>query len=330
MIRCIARKIFHFEYYYYVLYGRNSASTIANIILGDELSIHDHELVLLKDNVGYNDDDHDYHQQHDHNNLSPISRSLSESDLSELCLTTTGDAAVRAIHSGSPHAHHGGGSLPPSDDETHHLLQYDDDELLQLQQHHNINNNRRALLTSDMVVPVSMEGSVHNHNGHLQSNGDRYDEHNYSALSTRSSLPPPPILPPKKGTVGNREQNVHAPPRATYHKKIHDTAELPYHNVSDRYNEHLNQHAKNARLNKMTSQQQVSNEIKNNLNNTAAKKQQQLHEQQRHSSSNYHHQHFEQFNTYGSNSGSSSSSERRNYNNNKAYQNNNLNEGKIG
>ena len=269
-------------------------------------------------------------------NISPISRSLSESDLSELCLTATGDAAIGGGGINSPHTLHG--SIPPSDDETHHLLQYDDDEIHQLQQHNNLNNSRRAHHAREVVVPVSVEGSAHNHNGPTQQlpidEGDRYDEHQYSALSTRKSLPPPPILPPKKGF--NKEQNVHAP--RTYHHRIHDNAELPYHNnsSSDRNNENLNQHAKSHhRLNKMTSHEQHSNEMKNNSSTSEAAKKQQhlssLHEhQQRHNNANYHHFNEHQFNTLGSNSGSScSSSERRNFNNNnnRAYQNNFINEG---
>ena len=305
---------------------------------GDELSIHDHELVLLKDTAHDNENDEDFHMLNKYpqdQNISPISRSLSESDLSELCLTATGDAAIGGGGINSPHTLHG--SIPPSDDETHHLLQYDDDEIHQLQQHNNLNNSRRAHHAREVVVPVSVEGSAHNHNGPTQQlpidEGDRYDEHQYSALSTRKTLPPPPILPPKKGF--NREQNVHAP--RTYHHQIHDNAELPYHNnsSSDRNNENLNQHAKSHhhRLNKMTSHEQHSNELKNNFD--AAKKQQHsstLHEhQQRHNHANYHHFNEHQFNTLGSNSGSScSSSERRNFNNNnnRAYQNNIFNEGK--
>ena len=91
------------------------------------------------------EDDHeeDFHMlsnnYQENQNISPISRSLSESDLSELCITATGDATIgQTINSGSPHTLHG--SLPPSDDETHHLLQYDDDEIHQLQQHNNLNN----------------------------------------------------------------------------------------------------------------------------------------------------------------------------------------------
>ena len=300
-------------------------------ISGDELSIHDHELVLHKDqlpDVDYNEDFHMLSNDgyHEEQNMSPISRSLSESDLSELCLTTTGDAAIGAVDSRSPNALHG--SLPPSDDETHNLLQYDDDEIHQMQQHHNFNNNHRALLTSEVALPVSMKEGARNNNGQSPV-GDRYDDHNFSSLSTRNKLPPPPILPPKKGTVGSREQNMqHASPSRMYHHSIHDNTELPYHN--DRNNEHLNRHAKSSRLNKMTSQQH-SKEIKNfSTAATEAHKQQFQKEQRR---TNYHHHHHhshpnfnEQFNTVASQSGSSSSSNEkryRNHNNNKAYHNHN-------
>ena len=309
-------------------------------ISGDELSIHDHELVLHKDqlpDVDYNEDFHMLSNDgyHDEQNMSPISRSLSESDLSELCLTTTGDAAIGAVNSRSPNALHG--SLPPSDDENlHNLLQYDDDEIHQMQQHHNFNNNHRALLTSEVALPVSVEEGTRNNNGQSPV-GDRYDDHNFSSLSTRNKLPPPPILPPKKGTVGSREQNMqHASPSRMYHHSIHDNTELPYHN--DRNNEHLNRHAKSSRLNKMTSQQHqiLNNEIKNNLNSTtaavAAKKQQRFHEQKQHHTSNYPHQNLDQFhNNLGINNsgGSSSSSDRRNHNLNKAYQNSHSNEGNF-
>ena len=283
------------------------------------MSIHDHELLLPKDPTldDGNEDFHMLNNYHENQNISPVSRSLSESDISELCLPTTGDATIGVANTGSPHMLHG--SLPPSDDELHQFLQYDDEEIHQLQQHHNLNNNRRAMLSREVVVPVSMEGSAQRDNG-LLAHCDRYDEqHHYSVLSTRNSLPPPPILPPKKGNIGNRELNVHPPQTMMHRHQNRINNALPYNN--NRNNENLNQqHAKSSRLNKMTSQQH-SKEIKNF--STVAANQQQLHEQQR--NINYHHQNFEPFNTLGSQSGSSSGSSEiryRNYNQNKPYNNN--------
>ena len=315
---------------------------------GDELSIHDHELILLKDPMVEDDFDDNFHMLNSYNqNISPISRSLSESDISELCVTATGDAHIGGgVANGCtpPHILHG--SLPPSDDEIHHLLQYDDDEIHQLH-HHNFNNNRRALLhpgTNHKVVDVLPIAEENKSNGraplHIRdtSGDDRYDdEHEHHYRATRNSLPPPPILPPKKGNRGEQNSNAHtASTPSAYHphnqNQNHDITTLPYNNDYQQrtINEHLNSQHANARLLNQksgvtsTQQHRYSKEMKSisSAGTKGATKQQQQEQQHQSNYHSNHHSNFEQnFHAVGSNSGGSSSSgssERRHRNHNKA------------